>query len=126
MSAALPQPEDTRAASGGRSLRLWGRLWEFFRGPFHGLSCIPFRREHEHSKDGLNVSLEDIPFRILPVACKFNNPPGKTSKEGQSLQWWRHTATEDIGGWRQSDGITRKTEQQERSDTPPTLVTRLS
>lgn len=90
------KPEGRVPASGGRSVGFWGRPWKFFRDSFHALSRIQFQCGHKGLEDTFSVSLEYLPFRILPVVCKFNHPPGKSYKSGhQSRQWWRHTPGTD-------------------------------
>jgi len=55
------QSEDVGPASDGRSPRLWGRLWKFFRVPFSALLCIrPKRPAHTPI-----VSLENFHFAPL-------------------------------------------------------------
>ena len=68
------QPEDTRRASGG-SVGLCGALWNFFRVSFYALLCIPIRTAPNLSEHTPGVSLENLPFHILPVACRSNHHP---------------------------------------------------
>jgi len=95
------QPEDIGPTSGGRRLGLWGRLWKSFRGSFrvHALLCIPIRPAAERPGHTPSVSLGNLPFRIPPVACRFNHHPEKTS------------ATEYSGRWREAN-FNKNTEHQ--------------
>jgi len=89
------QSEDIGTASDGGRLGLWGRLWKVFRVPFRALLCTrPERPEHAPC-----VSLGNLPFRIPPVACRFNHHPANT------------TATKDMGGWRDAN-FNKNTERQ--------------
>jgi len=74
------QPEDTGPAPGGRSLRLCGRLLKFFRVSFRALLYIPIRATAKRPGHTPSVSQGNLPFRILPVACRFNRHPEQTPK----------------------------------------------
>ena len=108
---------------GGRSIGLWGRLWKVFRLSLHAVPCIPIPPAPKLPTHTPNVSLETLPFRILPVACRSNHRPEKTTKRAQ--QWWRRAAADDrvgSGGWRhwRERNSNNHAEQKQNSNTPVT------